>query len=177
MKALSITGVRRSGLSLRIRRKLSCDCKAFYESGWLCAHVLASLNLIDKFNLPLLVKSVPARKPPGRPRKAPKTLHSKDPYNGQYSIDKLIDKLTNHPGSVIGWKVLTKHDTTDSRGDTTTRQRTGVIRPWVEEEERYYWEIELDRRADEASVPDVKVDIQQLAEVINFTYRARYPFV
>ncbi|KAE9270437.1 hypothetical protein PF008_g30616 [Phytophthora fragariae] len=158
MKALSITGVRRSGLSLRIRRKLSCDCKAFYESGWLCAHCTS-------------------KKAPRKTSQSTETLHSKDPYNGQYSIDKLIDKLTNHPGSVIGWKVLTKHDTTDSRGDTTTRQRTGVIRPWVEEEERYYWEIELDRRADEASVPDVKVDIQQLAEVINFTYRARYPFV
>jgi hypothetical protein len=86
--------------------------------------------------LPLLVKSVSARKPLGRPRKAPKTLGSKDPYNGQYSVDKLIEKLTNHPGSVIVRMLLIQSDTVDCQGNPSTRQRTGVIRPWVEEEER-----------------------------------------
>jgi hypothetical protein len=53
-------------------------------------------------------------------------------------VDKLIEKLTNHPGSVMGWKVLIQNDTIDCQGNPSTRQRTGVIRPWVEEEEIYY---------------------------------------
>ncbi|KAG6964341.1 hypothetical protein JG688_00007752, partial [Phytophthora aleatoria] len=147
------------------------------ESGWLCAHILAALKHFDEFDLHLLVRSTSARKPPGWPWKTPKTTHNEDPYIGQYSVPKLIQQLADHPGSVIGWKVLTTYQVTSPNDDVSVKQRTGVIRPWIEEEEKYFWEIEFDRRANESPIPDAKLDITQLAEVINFTRRARYPLL
>ncbi|EGZ23326.1 hypothetical protein PHYSODRAFT_389368, partial [Phytophthora sojae] len=55
-----------------IRSKFKCDCKAFFQSGWLCAHVLACLHLVDSFDLQVILPSLPARKPPARPRKETK---------------------------------------------------------------------------------------------------------
>ncbi|KAE9039990.1 hypothetical protein PR001_g7279 [Phytophthora rubi] len=53
------------------------------------------------------------------------------------------------------------------------KNMTGVIRPWSEEQEKYYWIVEFDRQA----APDAKLDIVELAEVFNYTYRSRYFFV
>ncbi|EGZ23189.1 hypothetical protein PHYSODRAFT_457828, partial [Phytophthora sojae] len=55
-----------------IRSKFKCGCKAFFQTGWLCAHVLACLHLVDSLDLQVMIRSLPARKPPGRPRKKTK---------------------------------------------------------------------------------------------------------
>lgn len=41
---------------LRIRSNFACGCKAFFESGWICAHVLAALKISDNFDLKWLLK-------------------------------------------------------------------------------------------------------------------------
>ncbi|ETV65654.1 hypothetical protein H257_17704 [Aphanomyces astaci] len=38
-----------------VRLKYKCDCLAYHESGWLCAHTVACCNLIDDFRLKVKV--------------------------------------------------------------------------------------------------------------------------
>ncbi|EGZ28343.1 hypothetical protein PHYSODRAFT_475914 [Phytophthora sojae] len=57
-----------------IRKKFKCDCKDFYQTRWLCAHVLACLHLVDNLDLTVMLRGLPTRRPPGRPRKKSKCL-------------------------------------------------------------------------------------------------------
>ncbi|KAG2774919.1 hypothetical protein PC129_g16597 [Phytophthora cactorum] len=146
-----------------------CDCKGFYETGWVCAHILATLAINDEFNLPWLLKSLPARKPPGRPRKTPGGKQRDGP-DGQYSVPKLIETLTSSPGSVIEWYVLIRRE---SLGGSGAKNFTGVIRPWEEGDEKYFWVVGFDHGA----APDAELDIEELAEILNYTYPEKYDFI
>jgi hypothetical protein len=57
-----------------IRKKFKSDGKSFYQSGWLCAHVLACLQLVDAVDLNAMLRGLPARRPSGRPRKKTKCM-------------------------------------------------------------------------------------------------------
>ncbi|EEY53330.1 uncharacterized protein PITG_06974 [Phytophthora infestans T30-4] len=59
-----------------IRPKFKCDCKQFYQIGWLCTRGLACLHLVDALDLQVMLRNLPARKPPGRPRKKDKMPRS-----------------------------------------------------------------------------------------------------
>jgi len=157
---------------LQIRQKYRCDCKAFYVSGWLCSHILATLKIRDNFNLAVLVKSIPARKPPGRPRKKLRTRQSDALNTGQYTIPKLLTKLAAKPGFPTKWKVLVPLEVEDGE-EVYKKHFEGIVQPWFEKEGKYFWEIEL---TDEDFSVEA-FDIQELAEVLNFTARSGYQFV
>lgn len=73
----------------------------------------------------------------------------------------------------MGWNVMVRQEATNENGDSIYTNLTGVICPWTEKQERYFWVIEFDRQVD----PDSNVDIEELAEIINYTYRSQYPFI
>eukprot|EP00644_Phytophthora_capsici_P013285 jgi/Phyca11/100676/e_gw1.5.370.1 len=104
---------------LRIRTKYHCDCKAFFVSGWLCSQILATLKLLDSFNLNVLLSSIPARKPPGRPHKVPKARQHDTLNTGQFAVPKPLEKLARRPGFSTNWKVLVPLDINDDDGITT----------------------------------------------------------
>ncbi|KAF1781004.1 Zinc finger, SWIM-type [Phytophthora cactorum] len=145
---------------LTIRRKMLCDCKGFFEIRWVCAHILATL-MNSTLAAEIFTRSIttwPSTKNAGG--------EQRDGHDGQYSVPKLIETLTSSPGSVIGWHVLY----VDGRG---AKNITGVIRPSEERDEKYFWVVEFDHGA----VPDAELDIQELAEILNYTYRAKYDFI
>ncbi|KAF1785338.1 hypothetical protein GQ600_2473 [Phytophthora cactorum] len=43
---------------LTIHRKMLRDCKGFFETGWLCVHILATLAINDEFNPPPLAAEI-----------------------------------------------------------------------------------------------------------------------
>ncbi|ETP52453.1 hypothetical protein F442_02534 [Phytophthora nicotianae P10297] len=157
---------------LRVCTKYHCDCKAFFVSGWLCSHILATLKLLDGFNLKVLLSSIPARKPPGRPRKVPKARQHDTPNTGQFAVPKLLEKLARRPGFPTNWKVLVPLDINDDDG-ITTKNFDGIVRPWFAKDGKYYWKIEF---AD-ADIDVEPYDIQELAHVLNHTARSGYAFV
>ncbi|KAE9271906.1 hypothetical protein PF001_g28171 [Phytophthora fragariae] len=157
---------------LRIRQKYRCDCKAFYVSGWLCPHILAILSILDGFSLNILSKSIPARKPPGRPRKQPKVGQQDTPYTGQNAIPKLLKKLTEKPGFPTNWKVLVPLEIENEQG-VTTKNIDGIVRLWFIRDGNYFWKIDF-ANEDISTEP---YDIQELAHVLNFTARSGYSFV
>ncbi|ETP24493.1 hypothetical protein F441_02512, partial [Phytophthora nicotianae CJ01A1] len=157
---------------LRVCTKYHCDCKAFFVSGWLCSHILATLKLLDGFNLKVLLSSLPARKPPGRPRKVSKARQHDTPNTGQFAVPKLLEKLARRPGFPTNWKVLVPLDINDDDG-ITTKNFDGIVRPWFAKDGKYYWKIEF---AD-ADIDVEPYDIQELAHVLNHTARFGYAFV
>ncbi|ETL95129.1 hypothetical protein L917_07023, partial [Phytophthora nicotianae] len=66
--------------SLALRAKWSCDeiqavrnalgftCKSYLYTGWACAHVIVSLDLLGKIKIGLTMAAIPMRGLPGRPR-------------------------------------------------------------------------------------------------------------
>ncbi|KAE9357386.1 hypothetical protein PR003_g1825 [Phytophthora rubi] len=59
---------------------------------------------------------------------------------------------------------MVRKEETSEVGEVIYKNKTGVIRPWSEEQVKYYWIVEFDRQA----APDAKLDIVELAEVINY---------
>ncbi|KAG6954818.1 hypothetical protein JG688_00012170 [Phytophthora aleatoria] len=151
---------------LTIRRKMLCDCKGFYETGWICAHILATLAINDEFTPPLAAEIVTRSK-----TTRPSTKNAGgETKSGQYSVPKLIEKLTSSPGSVIEWYVLIRRE---SLGGSGAKNFTGVIRPWEEGDEKYFWVVGFDHGA----APDAELDIEELAEILNYTYPEKYDFI
>ncbi|KAG6945062.1 hypothetical protein JG687_00017511 [Phytophthora cactorum] len=61
----------------------------------------------------------------------------------------------------------------ESQDGSGAKNITGVIRPSEERDEKYFWVVEFDHGA----VPDAELDIKELAEILNYTYRAKYDFI
>ncbi|OWY98195.1 hypothetical protein PHMEG_00031097 [Phytophthora megakarya] len=53
-----------------------CDCKAFWNIGWLCSHVLAGMDLLGQFRLAQAISVLPTTKPSGGQRKSQGALNS-----------------------------------------------------------------------------------------------------
>jgi len=112
-----------------ILKKFKCDCKAFYQTGWLCAHVLACLHLVDDLDLEVMLRGLPARKPPGRPRKKTRCLERDGARKSQYTVNALVKRLVEKPASVINWSILRTRRSTDDEGEEIEQDYVGKVKP------------------------------------------------
>ncbi|OWZ13316.1 Crinkler (CRN), partial [Phytophthora megakarya] len=61
--------------------RFKCDCKMFYQTGWLCCHELACIHLVCGVDFSMMLKSLPARRTSG---------HEKENRFYLYRIFRLI---------------------------------------------------------------------------------------
>ncbi|KAK1929693.1 hypothetical protein P3T76_014910 [Phytophthora citrophthora] len=80
-----------------IRSTLSCTYKRYMHSGWVCAHIIASLYLLKKLDIERALESIPIHGQPGRPRSLPSSLQ-RDGSTDVYDVDRLINLFTKEPG-------------------------------------------------------------------------------
>ncbi|ETM31033.1 hypothetical protein L914_21319, partial [Phytophthora nicotianae] len=66
MEDLPLQSMWRSPKIVSVRKAMSCTCKSYKHSGWVCSHVIASLHLLDKLNIERALETMPMRGPPGR---------------------------------------------------------------------------------------------------------------
>ncbi|EGZ16435.1 hypothetical protein PHYSODRAFT_499598, partial [Phytophthora sojae] len=85
-----------------VRNRYRCDCKAHYSSGWICSHVLGALAILENFDLGRMLKSLPARRPPGRPHKSPRALQKDG--EAYFSAVRLQRELPKRPAMVLNWQ-------------------------------------------------------------------------
>ncbi|KUF77010.1 hypothetical protein AM587_10000661 [Phytophthora nicotianae] len=156
----------------RIRNKYKCDCKEFYQTGWLCAHILATLHLVDSLDLKMMLRNFPARKPPGRPRKKTRCLDRDGTRKSQYSVNALVKRLTEKPASVINWSILTVQTSSDEEGEETQRNYIGKIKPPFMRGGKWHWDIEYEEL--EAAPP---VQIEELARTVNYSFQMGHNLV
>ncbi|ETM55610.1 hypothetical protein L914_01194 [Phytophthora nicotianae] len=150
----------------RIRNKYKCDCKEFYQTGWLCAHILATLHLLDSLDLKMMLRKIPARKPPERPRKKTQCLDRDGTRKSQYSVNTLVKRLTEKPASVINWSILTAQTSSDEEGEETQRNYIGKIKPPFMRGGEWHWDTEYEEL--EVAPP---MEIEELARTINYSFQ------
>ncbi|KAG1690606.1 hypothetical protein DVH05_027957 [Phytophthora capsici] len=92
-----------------IRRAMSCTCKRFKHSGWVCSHIIASLHLLDKLNIERALETIPMRGLPGRPRSTRGGLYR----DGTCAVDRLIEVFTKNPGRALKWPVVEEFEVVD----------------------------------------------------------------
>ncbi|POM64582.1 Hypothetical protein PHPALM_19864 [Phytophthora palmivora] len=90
-------------------------------SGAIVRHYII-LGGCANLNLEVMLHELPARKPPGRPRKKIKGLVRDRVRQSQHSMDALIRRLVDKPASVINWMVLMVKTTATEDGKTTERR-------------------------------------------------------
>ncbi|ETL87671.1 hypothetical protein L917_13190 [Phytophthora nicotianae] len=156
----------------RIRNKYKCDCKEFYQTGWLCAHILATLHLVDSLDLKMMLRNFPARKPPGRPRKKTRCLDLDGTRKSQYSVIALVKRLTEKPASVINRSILTVQTSSDEEDEETQRNYIGKIKPPFMRGSKWLWDIEYEEL--EAAPP---VQIEELARTVNYSFQMGHNLV
>eukprot|EP00644_Phytophthora_capsici_P018186 jgi/Phyca11/113783/e_gw1.25.217.1 len=105
-----------------IRRAMSCTCKRFKHSGWVCSHIIASLHLLDKLNIERALETIPMRGPPGRPRSTRGGLHRDDTC----AVDRLIEVFTKNPGRALKWPVVEEFEVVDD-GVAVPDRRIGQV--------------------------------------------------
>ncbi|EGZ10246.1 hypothetical protein PHYSODRAFT_338915 [Phytophthora sojae] len=155
-----------------IRKKVKCDCKDFYQTGWLCAHVLGCLHLVDNLDLAVMRRGLPARSPPGRPRKKSKCLQRDGVRTSQYSVDALVKRLVDKPASVINWSVLIEKTVAEADGEGSQRAYVGKIKPPFTRGGKRFWEIAYEDQ-DEVTV----LEVEALARTINFSFQMGHNIV
>jgi hypothetical protein len=102
---------------------------------------LATLALRDGLDLGRLLKKLPARKPPGRPRKVRRALERDDePY---FSVQRLVKKLTERPGTAINWQCSKEFPETVD-GQMQHSNYIGKVQSWANREGIYYWKVTFD---------------------------------
>ncbi|ETI55994.1 hypothetical protein F443_01379, partial [Phytophthora nicotianae P1569] len=78
--------------------------------GWVCSHVIASLDLLNKLKIGLALQKIPMRGLPGRRRDFQGGLtRDSDPYD----VDRLIQLFTKTPGKPLKWPVVQEFDIED----------------------------------------------------------------
>ncbi|ETI48667.1 hypothetical protein F443_07325, partial [Phytophthora nicotianae P1569] len=92
--------------SLALRAKWSCDeiqavrnalgftCKSYLYTGWACAHVIVSLDLLGKIKIGLTMAAIPMRGLLGRPRALAGPLQRE---SDMYDVDRLIVLFKTNP--------------------------------------------------------------------------------
>ncbi|EGZ24113.1 hypothetical protein PHYSODRAFT_483859, partial [Phytophthora sojae] len=119
-----------------------------------------------------MLRSLPARKPPGRPRKKTKCLARDGPRKSQYSIDALIKRLVDKPASVINWSILQVWATTVEDGEETELNFVGKIKPPFTRGGKRYWKVEYDDREEVDTL-----GVEGLAMAINYSFRMGHNIV
>ncbi|OWZ15730.1 hypothetical protein PHMEG_00010577 [Phytophthora megakarya] len=124
-------------------------------------------EIIDDFNLRLLLKALPAKRHQGRPK--PKPVD--ESTDGQYSVSHRLVTLARTPGEVAGWRVMVRKESTNDNGKVIYKNFTGIVRPWPEEGGTYCWVVEFDHQALQMRNWTLKS-----TQKLSTTYRSRYPF-
>ncbi|KAG2984973.1 hypothetical protein PC120_g24136 [Phytophthora cactorum] len=86
-------------------------------------------------------------------------------YLTNHLVEVLSDESLEHNWDSPSWS--------EKEDGSGAKNITGVIRPSEERDEKYFWVVEFDHGA----VPDAELDIKELAEILNYTYRAKYDFI
>ncbi|EGZ28771.1 hypothetical protein PHYSODRAFT_466886, partial [Phytophthora sojae] len=155
-----------------LRSKFKCDCKEFYQTGWLCGHVMACLKLVDGLDFSLMLRGLLMRRPSGRPRKKKQCLEREKPSPGQYSVDALISRLIKTPASVINWSVLSTWPTKNRDGEIEDRDFVGVVDPPFMKGGARYWDVYYEKRSE-----TVTMAAEELANANNYAHRMGHHIV
>ncbi|KUF88813.1 DmX protein 1 [Phytophthora nicotianae] len=106
-----------------VRNALRCTCKSYMHTGWVCAHSIASLHLLEKLKIGLAMASVPMRGLPGRPRALVGALQRE---SDMYDVDRLIELFKTNPGRPLKWPVVQEFDVSDEN-KTFKEHRVGQV--------------------------------------------------
>ncbi|KAE9039334.1 hypothetical protein PR001_g7542 [Phytophthora rubi] len=118
------------------RRKYSCECKAYVQSGWVCSHVLAAASINEHLNLKEVQAGIPHRRLPGRPRKELSclirdTLEASEAEDAVFKgpAARLKRHLKKYPTEAIGYKALHRFTTSlpETRGQFQTSCFDGFV--------------------------------------------------
>lgn len=146
-----------------IRETYSCDCKTARQSGWICEHILATMALLKRIDLDDVLRAIPVRRNPGRPRKSRGGLERDSNDSHFFSAENLIKILTNSPGYIFHWSVMKEFSLTRD-GAVNKEFMAGRIIGWQKSRGRYAWSVRF---------TDGKVaymQCEELAELLSFSY-------
>ncbi|ETK80144.1 hypothetical protein L915_14101 [Phytophthora nicotianae] len=91
------------------------------HTGWVCSHVIASLDLLNKLKIGLALQKIPMRGLPGQRRDLQGGLtRDSDPYD----VDRLIQLFTKTTVGLLKWPVVQEFDIEDE-GKTYKEHRVG----------------------------------------------------
>ncbi|EGZ27902.1 hypothetical protein PHYSODRAFT_471116 [Phytophthora sojae] len=124
-----------------VRNRYRCDCKAHYSSGWICSHVLGALAILDNFDLGRMLKRLPARRPPGRPRKSPRALQKDG--EAYFSAVRLQRELPKRPAMALNWQCSVEFKETVD-GVVSYENYKGKVRSWSNRAGVYHWKVEFE---------------------------------
>jgi hypothetical protein len=152
-----------------MRSKFDCDYKAFYSSGWLCAHVVACLSILQKIDISCMLDELEPRKVPGRPRKRKKALHKDAGSPNEYYVAKLVPKFLRHPGTPIKWNLCKKF--VINRRSGVLENVPGQVKTYGLREQVYVW------RCDFEHGKSAYLEVEELAECIEATWLSGYDVI
>ncbi|OWZ19185.1 hypothetical protein PHMEG_0006609, partial [Phytophthora megakarya] len=74
-----------------------CDCKAFWNTGWLCSHVLDVMTLSDQFQLAQAVSILSTTNASGDQRKRQDAQNPDSPTSETFANGYLVPKPLVNP--------------------------------------------------------------------------------
>ncbi|POM59170.1 LOW QUALITY PROTEIN: hypothetical protein PHPALM_32144 [Phytophthora palmivora] len=99
-------------------------------------------------DLKVMLRGLPVRKPPGRPRKKTRCLdrngHEEVNIRWKYTVDALIKYLVDKPASAINWCILKPQNSIDGDGEQTEFNHVGKINPPFMRGGKRYWNIQYE---------------------------------
>ncbi|ETO59466.1 hypothetical protein F444_22186 [Phytophthora nicotianae P1976] len=122
MEDLPLQSMWRSPEIVSVRKALSCTCKSYKHSGWVCSHVIAYLHLLDKLNIERALETIPMRGPPGR-RESTRGGLNRD---SACDVDRLIEVFAKDPGRALKWSVVEEFEVLDD-GVAVPDRRIGQV--------------------------------------------------
>ncbi|KAJ8552302.1 hypothetical protein ON010_g10247 [Phytophthora cinnamomi] len=149
-----------------IRSKFWCDCISFYSSGSLCAHILASLQLLQNIGIGQMLEELEPRKLPGRPPKKPRPNRSGDGATNEYSVAKLVSNFINHPGLPLKLNILKEFVLDEAKGYLETVP--GKVKTYALHDQVYVWRCEFEHGVTEY------LEVEQLAECVERAWVAKH---
>lgn len=117
---------------------ISCTCKCHAQTGWVCAHTVAALAVLDLFDVDMATASVPVVRNRGRPRKYQGALTVEEEIEGEdghdpYSIDALMKSFVKNSGRPLLKPVVEEYVLTNENGETKELLAGQVISVRVED--------------------------------------------
>ncbi|OWZ00835.1 hypothetical protein PHMEG_00027893 [Phytophthora megakarya] len=88
-----------------IRSLYRSDCKVFWTTGWICAHVVATMDLTKQFKLDTAMANLPVRNVSGGQRIFPGALYRDAPHSRTFIKPNLVKQLLDQPFYPYGWNI------------------------------------------------------------------------
>ncbi|KAG1698929.1 hypothetical protein DVH05_014308 [Phytophthora capsici] len=111
-----------------IRSLYRCDCKSFWNTGWMCSHVIAAMAIMKQLSLKAATSLIPVKKASGGQRKVRGALFVDDPTNKTFSKGNLLNKLQKDPLHCLGWRVGSEFTFVEDDGTSEDEFVVGFIR-------------------------------------------------